>query len=163
MSDERNVAMMDAAAPIAPAVVILVASQLLFARALSDVLSGDSTIYVRSILRSIDDLEVNAPQAIDLVLVDVDEYSDIAAAFSTCRKRAPRARLCALSSFARPELMRRCLASGADGFIMKDTYVSELIPAIKLLARGTPYVDAGVTDSATSWTLAHCNIGGNRA
>lgn len=101
MSDERNVAMMDAAAPIAPAVVILVASQLLFARALSDVLSGDSTIYVRSILRSIDDLEVNAPQAIDLVLVDVDEYSDIAAAFSTCRKRAPRARLCALSSFAR--------------------------------------------------------------
>lgn len=125
--------------------VLLIESQLLFARALSQVLSGDSTIYVTSILRSVDDLQSNSGQSADLVLVDVDEYSsNIATAFSACRQRVVKARLCALSSFARPELMQRCLAAGADGFIMKDTSVSELISAIKLLAEGTPYVDARV-------------------
>lgn len=125
--------------------LILVESQLLFARALSQVLSSDASIYVTSILRSVDDLPANSIQNVDLVLVDIDEYaSDIATLFATCRKRVPNTHLCALSSFVRPELMQRCLAAGADGFVIKDTSVSELISAIKLLAGGTPYVDARV-------------------
>lgn len=125
--------------------VLLIESQLLFARALSQVLSGDSAIYVTNILRSVDDLQGGSRPAADLVLMDVDEYSsDIASAFAACRQCVSNARLCALSSFARPELMQRCLAAGADGYVMKDTSVSELISAIKLLAGGTPYVDARV-------------------
>jgi DNA-binding NarL/FixJ family response regulator len=123
----------------------MVESQLLFARALSQVLSSDSSIYVTSILRSVQDLPTNTMPTVDLVLVDIDEYAaDIGATFATCKQRVPNAHLCALSSFVRPELMARCLAAGADGFVIKDTSVSELISAIKLLAAGTPYVDARV-------------------
>lgn len=125
--------------------LIMVESQLLFARALSQVLSSDSSIYVTSILRSVQDLPTNTPPNIDLVLVDIDEYAaDIGMTFATCRQRVPNAHMCALSSFVRPELMARCLAAGADGFVIKDTSVSELISAIKMLAAGTPYVDARV-------------------
>jgi DNA-binding NarL/FixJ family response regulator len=125
--------------------VILVESQLLFARALSQVLSSDPAICIAGVLRSVNDLPIAAPQNVDLVLVDIDEYStDVASTFATCRQRIAGGHLCALSSFVRPELMQRCLAAGADGFIIKDTSVSELISAIKLLAGGTPYVDARV-------------------
>ncbi len=126
--------------------LILIESQLLFARALAQVLSADSSIYVSSILRSVEDLPATPPsQGADLALIGIDKYaSDIAATFATCRQRIPNTRLCALTSFVQPELMQRCLAAGADGFVIKDTSVSELTSAIKLLAEGTPYVDPRV-------------------
>lgn len=125
--------------------VILIESQLLFAKALGQVLSSDSSIHVTGILRGIDDLPTSTTQKADLVLIDIDEYSlDIGAAIDACRQRIPNTHVCALSSFARPELMQRCLAAGADGYIIKDTSVSELMSAIKVLADGTPYVDPRV-------------------
>lgn len=125
--------------------LILIESQLLFARALAQVLSADSSIYVSSILKSVEDLPATPSQTADLALIGIDKYaSDIAATFATCRQRIPNTRLCALTSFVQPELMQRCLAAGADGFVIKDTSVSELTSAIKLLAEGTPYVDPRV-------------------
>jgi DNA-binding NarL/FixJ family response regulator len=125
--------------------LILIESQLLFARALAQVLSADSSIYVSSILRSVEDLPETPHQDADLALIGIDKYaSDIATTFATCRQRIPNTRLCALTSFVQPELMQRCLAAGADGFVIKDTSVSELTSAIKLLAEGTPYVDPRV-------------------
>lgn len=125
--------------------LILIESQLLFARALAQVLSADSSIYVSSILKSVEDLPATPSQSADLALIGIDKYaSDIAATFATCRQRIPNTRLCALTSFVQPELMQRCLAAGADGFVIKDTSVSELTSAIKLLAEGTPYVDPRV-------------------
>ena len=125
--------------------LILIESQLLFARALAQVLSADSSIYVSSILRSVEDLPETPQQDADLALIGIDKYaSDIATTFATCRQRIPNTRLCALTSFVQPELMQRCLAAGADGFVIKDTSVSELTSAIKLLAEGTPYVDPRV-------------------
>lgn len=125
--------------------IILIESQLLFARALSQVLSIDPAITVLATLRSLDDLPAKSLDRPDLVLVDVDEYStDVTAALTACRQRFGDSSLCALSSFARPELMHRCLAADADGFIVKDGSVGELISAIKLLASGSPYVDARV-------------------
>ena len=123
----------------------IIESQLLFARALAQVLSADSSIYVSSILRSVEDLPETPHQDADLALIGIDKYaSDIATTFATCRQRIPNTRLCALTSFVQPELMQRCLAAGADGFVIKDTSVSELTSAIKLLAEGTPYVDPRV-------------------
>lgn len=125
--------------------VVLIESQLLFARALSQVLSSDPGVKVTAVFKSAGDLEPLACGDVDLILLDIDEYSaDVATALARCRERAAGAHLCALSSFVRPELMQRCLAAGADGFIIKDASVSELISAIKLLAAGTPYVDARV-------------------
>lgn len=127
----------------------LVESQLLFARALSQVLSSDAGINVSRVVRSLDDLADILPGSADLVLVDIDEYSsDVDAAFSLCRRSAGGAHTCALSSFVRPDLMQRCLAAGADGFVIKDTSIAELTSAIKLLAAGTPYVDARVAGGA---------------
>ncbi|HKU81500.1 MAG TPA: response regulator transcription factor [Candidatus Tumulicola sp.] len=125
--------------------VVLVESQLLFARALSQVLSSDPDVRVTATYKAAGEIERPAAGGADLVMLDIDEYSaDVAAALAICRERIPGAHVCALSSFVRPELMQRCLAAGADGFIIKDASVSELISAIKLLAAGTPYVDARV-------------------
>lgn len=129
--------------------LFLIESQLLFARALSLVLSSDAGINVAGVLRSLDEFAGSAPDRADLVLVDIDEYSsDVAAAFALCRHAAAGAHTCALSSFVRPELMQRCLAAGADGFVIKDTSIAELTSAIKLVANGTPYVDARVAGGA---------------
>lgn len=129
--------------------LFLIESQLLFARALSQVLSTDAGIKITGVLRSLDELAGSPPDGVDLVLVDIDEYAtDVAAAFALCRRAAAGARTCALSSFARPELMQRCLAAGADGFVIKDTSIAELTSAIKLLAAGTPYVDGRVAGGA---------------
>lgn len=125
--------------------VVLIESQLLFARALSQVLSSDLGVQVTAVFKAAGDVRPLAAGDADLVLLDVDEYSvDVAAALALCRERVVGAHVCALSSFVRPELMERCLAAGADGFIIKDTSVGELIAAIKLLAAGAPYVDARV-------------------
>ncbi|HKU81903.1 MAG TPA: response regulator transcription factor [Candidatus Tumulicola sp.] len=126
--------------------LILIESQLLFARALAQVLSADASISVSSIIAGVEDLPPTTPAlAPDLVLVGIDKYSsDIAGTFATLKERLPQSRLCALTSFVQPDLMQRCLAAGADGFIIKDTSVNELISAIKLLADGTPYVDPRV-------------------
>ena len=129
--------------------VVFIESQLLFARALSQVLSSDAAIVVTGVFRSIDELSQSAPASAELVLVGIDEYSsDVGAAFTACRRYFTGAHICALSSFARPDLMQRCLAAGADGFIIKDTSISELTFAIKLLAKGSPYVDARVAGGA---------------
>ena len=125
--------------------LILVARQLLFARALGQVLSSDASLHVTSIVPSADDLPTDAALSVDLVLVDIDDYcSDIAGLFATCRRRIANVRLCALSSFERAEVMQRCLAEGADGFIIKDTSLSQLNSALKVLAGGSPYVDPRV-------------------
>lgn len=129
--------------------LFLIESQLLFARALSLVLSSDAGINVAGVLRSLDELAAKTPDRADLVLVDIDEYSsDVAAAFELCRRAAAGARTCALSSFVRPDLMQRCLAAGADGFVIKDTSITELTSAIKSVANGNPYVDARVAGGA---------------
>jgi DNA-binding NarL/FixJ family response regulator len=129
--------------------IVFIESQLLFARALSQVLSSDAAIDVSAVLRSVDELPQNASASAELLLVDVDEYSsDVAAAFTICRQYFADAHICALSSFGRLELMQRCLNAGADGFIIKDTSISELMFAIKMVAKGAPYVDARVAGGA---------------
>ncbi|HEY1654824.1 MAG TPA: response regulator transcription factor [Candidatus Tumulicola sp.] len=129
--------------------IVFIESQLLFARALGEVLSSDGTIAVTGLLRSLDELPHQAPVGAELVLLDIDEYSsDVSAAFTVCRRYFADAHICALSSFTRLELMQRCLAAGADGFIIKDTSIGELTFAIKSLAKGAPYVDARVAGGA---------------
>ncbi len=141
--------------------LVLIESQLLFARALAQVLSADPAIYITNILSGVEDLPTNfsGANAPDLALIGIDKYSsDIAGTFATCKQRIPNTRLCALTSFVQPDLMQRCLAAGADGFVVKDTSVSELTSAIKLLAEGTPYVDPRVAGGVLRRRAMHQEI-----
>jgi two-component system, NarL family, response regulator LiaR len=124
---------------------VLIETQSLFAAALCQVLSGDHDVNITSVVKTIDEIPVGGAQNVDLVLVDIDDYcGDVEQAFLICAQRFPNARLCALSSFARADVMQRCLAARADGYIVKDTSLSELACALKSVASGTPYVDPRV-------------------
>jgi two-component system, NarL family, response regulator LiaR len=124
---------------------VLIETQSLFADALTHVLSGDPDVHIASAIKSIDEIPVGGLNDVDLVLIDIDDYcADVEQAFSTCQQRFKNAKLCALSSFARADVMQRCLAAHADGYIIKDTSIAQLAAAIKAVAAGTPYVDPRV-------------------
>jgi two-component system, NarL family, response regulator DesR len=130
----------------APCRIVLIENQLLFGRAVAQVLSEDPAIEVTHVYRSVD--EVPRPEGKDvpeLAIVAVDgSPAAIATTFAKCRSKLPGARLFALAAVPEPDVMRRCLAAGADGFIGKDASVRDLLSAVKLLAIGTPYVDPRV-------------------
>jgi two-component system, NarL family, response regulator LiaR len=124
---------------------VLIETQSLFADALCHVLSRNSDFQVTSIIKSIDEIPINAAENVDLVLIDIDDYcANVDQAVSLCAQRFPNAKLCALSSFAHADVMQRCLAAHASGYIIKDTSLPELASALKAIAAGTPYVDPRV-------------------
>lgn len=130
----------------APYRVVLIENQLLFGRAVAQVLSEDPAIRVTHVYRSVDEApRSEAPDMPELAIVAVDgSPAAIATTFSKCRRKLPGVRLLALAGSPEPDVMRRCLAAGADGFIGKDASVRDLVSAVKLLAIGTPYVDPRV-------------------
>jgi two-component system, NarL family, response regulator LiaR len=123
----------------------LIETQSLFADALCHALQGDAEIRVVSVARSIGELPSTASEDVDLVMVDVDDYcNDLEQALLACAQRFPRAKLTALSSFPHADVMQRCLAAQAHGFIVKDSSLLELGAAIRSIAAGRPYVDPRV-------------------
>jgi DNA-binding NarL/FixJ family response regulator len=137
---------MNAAAASRPIVrVALVETQTLFADALRHALLDDPEVRVLSSTKSLEEIPTVGMPSVDLVLLDIDTYcSDVNRAFTVCGQRFPAAKVCALSSFSRQDVMQRCLAARADGYIVKDTSLTELRYAIKTIAGGTPYVDPRV-------------------
>lgn len=124
---------------------VLIETQSLFADALRHVLADDPFVRLDIVIKSIDDIPVGGNSDVDLILLDIDDYcSDVEQAFSICAQRFPNAKLCALSSFARSDVMERCLAAHAEGYIIKDTSLAELSAALKSIGAGVPYVDPRV-------------------
>src|SRR6185312_985426 len=81
----------------------------------------------------------------DCIVLDIDGSEiDLAQELALCREAAPAAALCILSMRSEPEIMRRCLASGARGFVIKNIAPSELKRAVKLIVGGETFVDARV-------------------
>jgi DNA-binding NarL/FixJ family response regulator len=68
----------------------------------------------------------------------------VAEALGLARSVLPNVRFCVLSSFANPDVMQRSIASGADGFVVKDVTPGELDLAFRVLASGSSYVDPRV-------------------
>jgi two-component system, NarL family, response regulator LiaR len=82
---------------------------------------------------------------VDLVLLDIDDYcNNVEQAFLAAARAFPKAKLSALSSFANADVMQRCLAARADGYVVKDSSLMELGLAIRSIATGKPYVDPRV-------------------
>ncbi len=126
-----------------PLRVLVIEKQMLFAKAVAQVLSTDPDIKVVGIASGRD---AAVPKDVDIVVIDIDteEIDDVVEHFKT---RAPAARICALSAHTQGELMQHCLSAGADAYIVKDSSLQELVTAIKTLGEGASYVDPRVAAS----------------
>lgn len=60
------------------------------------------------------------------------------------RPLAPGCRFVILTTFAAPEDVRRAMAEGVDGYILKEALPEEMIAALRLVGRGRPYFDPAV-------------------
>ncbi len=128
---------------IAPDVtrIFIVESQALFGKALCQILSLEPTFQVVGDHNGIlaDRIRLTRP---DVIVLDLDGLSgDVSQLIGSCKSAAPQAKVCVLSMRVQPELLHRCMAASAQGFIMKDVTPSELVQALKTLAGGQAYVD----------------------
>jgi DNA-binding NarL/FixJ family response regulator len=127
-----------------PLRVVIIEKQMLFAKAVAQVLSTDPDIKVVGIAADRDNALLT--KDVDIVIVDIDteEIDDVV---DLLKSRAPEARICALSAHTQGELMQHCLCAGADAYIVKDSSLQELVAAIKTLGEGSSYVDPRVAAS----------------
>ena len=124
--------------------VLIIEKQMLFAKAIAQVLSSDADIKVVGIAASRETALL--AKDLDVVVIDIDteEIDDVIEQF---KSRSPETRVCALSAHTQGELMQHCLAAGADAYIVKDSSLQELVAAIKTLGEGKSYVDPRVAAS----------------
>ncbi len=78
----------------------------------------------------------------DVVLLAPEHGSnDVGEAVTACRTALPSAKICWLSCHTHPESLRRVIDAGASGYTIKDVAPSELIDAVRIVARGGTYID----------------------
>src|SRR5450755_3417695 len=127
-----------------PLKTFVIERQALIAKALHSFLDENPMIRVVGDAPSvrIEDIQRTRP---DLIVFGLDNaLLDVSEALALARSVCPNVRFCVLSSFANSEVMRRSIASGADGFVVKDISPSELDVAFRVLASGSSYVDPRV-------------------
>jgi DNA-binding NarL/FixJ family response regulator len=127
-----------------PLRTFVVERQALIAKALHSFLSQNVLIRMVGDAPSVrvEDMERTRP---DLIVYGLDNAThDVAEALAVARSVVPHVRFCVLSSFANPDVMQRSIASGADGFVVKDVSPGELDVAFRVLASGSSYVDPRV-------------------
>lgn len=95
------------------------------------------------------------PQAIashpDVALLDIEMPGlDGLSAAAQLRTAVPGCRVVILTTFGRPGYLRRAMAAGAVGFLLKDSPASELADAIRRVARGQRVVDPALALDALS-------------
>ncbi len=124
--------------------VAVVETQVLFAKALCGIFSEDGAFVVVGDYRNpvAESLSAGRP---DLIVVDLDgQPTDVAQTITACTSAVPLARVCVLSMQLSPDMMQRCLAHGAEAYIVKDISPAELVRAMKTVAEGQSYVDPRV-------------------
>jgi DNA-binding NarL/FixJ family response regulator len=121
---------------IVPLKTFVIERQALITKALHSFLNENPMIRVVGDAPSarLEDLQRTRPDlnvfGLDNALLDVSE------ALALVRSVCPDVRFCVLSTFANSDVMQRSIASGADGFVVKDISPSELDVAFRLLASG---------------------------
>jgi two-component system, NarL family, response regulator DesR len=85
----------------------------------------------------------------DVALLDIEMpgLDGISAAGELARE-LPETRSLILTTFGRPGYMRRALAEGAHGFLLKDAPAGELAAAIRAVAEGRPAIDPTLAAAA---------------
>lgn len=122
--------------------VFIIEKQLLFGTAVAQILSSDPSISVVGIAADRDNAHLGTVKP-DVVVIDIDT-DEVDAAVDLVRSTSPDTRICLLSMYSQPEVMQRCLSAGADGYIVKDSSLQELVAAIKAIGEGSSYVDPRV-------------------
>lgn len=137
--------MSHSANPVAyPIRVAVVEGQVLFAKALCQVLMSEPGIEVTGDAASVKDIPLNGHSP-DIIVIDLDGHAmDFFDTMRHCREVAPNARVVVLSLNAHPELLQRCLSAGAEAYVLKDVTPAELVRAVKAVADGSTYVDPRV-------------------
>ncbi len=125
-----------------PLRVFIIERQLLFGKAVAHILGSDPDVMISGIAADRETATIVDGQ-VDVIVVDIDS-EDIDSVVEYYRATCPSARVCCLSMYTQPELMQRCLSVGADGYIVKDSSLQELLTAIKSIGEGTSYVDPRV-------------------
>ena len=78
----------------------------------------------------------------DVALLDVEMPGlDGIAATAALRAALPSCRVLVVTTFGRPGYLRRAMAAGASGFVVKDTPARELADAVRRIAAGLRVVD----------------------
>jgi two-component system response regulator DesR len=78
----------------------------------------------------------------DVALLDVEmPVLDGIAATADLRAAVPSCRVLVVTTFGRPGYLRRAMAAGASGFVVKDTPARELADAVRRVASGLRVVD----------------------
>ncbi len=128
----------------APVRVLVIEGQVLFAKALCQVLSADPDVAILGDAARVTDAPL-AKLKPDIIVIDLDGHGlDFQDTMRHCREEAPNARVCVLSINTQGEVLQRCLSLGADAYILKDITPTELVRAVKSVAAGHSYVDPRV-------------------
>jgi two-component system response regulator DegU len=122
--------------------VFIIERQLLFGKAVAQVLSADLDVAIVGIAADCASSKLIDGQ-VDVIVVDIDS-EDVDVVVEHYRTTCPSARICCLSMYTQPELMQHCLSVGADGYVVKDSSLQELLTAIKSIGEGVSYVDPRV-------------------
>jgi two-component system response regulator DesR len=84
-----------------------------------------------------------------VALLDIEmPGQDGIAAAAGLRSRLPECRVLMLTTFGRPGYLRRAMAAGAAGFMLKDVPAAELAVAIRRTIRGERVLDPGLAAQA---------------
>ncbi|MEJ3655417.1 response regulator transcription factor [Actinomycetes bacterium KLBMP 9759] len=93
----------------------------------------------------------------DVAVIDIDlPVLDGLAAAEGIRSAVPDVRTLMLTSLGRPGTLRRALAAGVDGFILKDAPPSQLADAIRDVAQGRRVIDSELALAA--WDGGQCPL-----
>jgi len=81
----------------------------------------------------------------DVALLDVEMPGlDGLAATAALRAAVPACKVLVVTTFGRPGYLRRAMAAGASGFLVKDTPARQLADAVRRVASGLRVVDPGL-------------------
>jgi two-component system, NarL family, response regulator len=120
--------------------ILLVSKQVIIGRALGHLLAGDKQLDVLAGVTSIEEISF-ATQMPDLLLVDLERFDEINDIVAIARRASPQTKIAVLTSSEAQPSLKRCVACGVDGYIVKDVLPAEFIRACKSLARGETYFD----------------------
>lgn len=79
----------------------------------------------------------------DVILMDISmpDLNGFEATAQICRNN-PKARILILTMYEEEEVITRCLAAGASGYVLKDAPRADLIHAIEVVRRGGQYLSS---------------------
>jgi DNA-binding NarL/FixJ family response regulator len=100
---------------------------------------------------------------LDLAMPDVDGLEVL----DRLRRRSKTLRILVLTMHAQPEYVRRAIEAGADGYLLQESAVQELLIAIDTVREGRPYYSPGVeaelaraTETASGESMAGARLTG---